>query len=161
MKYSINANAARIAATMSLFEALGQNEFTGKQYDEMRKAQTRVQAKGTCWAGNSSMRWVPIEYKPYSLADLRKDGFIVIARQEPIEIMVDVEIHRVIDRNHDEVFRGTWDECREWVGDCRRNFMFRWAETERRPMPAVRNYYTINRDAFVDYLAHKFVGLVK
>lgn len=161
MKYSINANAARIAATMSLFEALGQNEFTGKQYDEMRKAQTRVQAKGTCWAGNSSMRWVPIEYKPYSLADLRKDGFIVIARQEPIEIMVDVEIHRVLDRNHDEVFRGTWDECREWVGDCRRDFMFRWAETERRPMPAVRNYYTINRDAFVDYLAHKFVGLVK
>ena len=161
MKYSINANAARIAATMSLFEALGTNEFTGKQYDEMRKTQTREQAKGTCWAGNSSMRWVPIEYKPYSLANMREDGFIVIARQEPIEIMVDVEIHRVIDRNREEVFRGTWDECCEWVGDCRRNFMFRWVETERRPMKAVRNYYAIDRDAFAKFLADKFADLIK
>ena len=161
MKYSINANAARIAATMSLFEALGMNEFTGKQYDEMRKAQTREQAKVTCWAGNSSMRWVPIKYKPYSLANMREDGFIVIARQEPIEIMVDVEIHRVIDRNREEVFRGTWDECCEWVGDCRRDFMFRWVETERRPMPAVRNYYAIDRDAFAQFLADKFVDLIK
>ena len=161
MKYSINANAARIAATMSLFEALGLNEFTNKQYDEMRTVQTREQAKGTCWAGNASMRWVPAEYKPYSLANLRADGFIKIARREPIEIMVDVEIHRVIDRNHDEVFRGTWDECCEWVGDCRRDFMFRWVETEQRPMKAVRNYYAIDRDAFSKFLADKFADLIK
>jgi hypothetical protein len=160
MKYSVNANAARIAATMSLFEALGLNEFTGKQYDKMRNAQTREQAKGTCWAGNSSMRWVPNEYKPYSLNDMREDGFVKVARQEPIEIMVKVEIHRVIDRNQEEVFRGTWDECREWVGDCRRDFMFRWAETEQRPMPAVRNYYTIDRDAFAEFLVSKFVDLI-
>jgi hypothetical protein len=160
MKYSVNANAARIAATMSLFEALGLNEFTGKQYDKMRNAQTREQAKGTCWAGNSSMRWVPNEYKPYSLNDMREDGFVKVARQEPIEIMVKVEIHRVIDRNQEEVFRGTWDECREWVGDCRRDFMFRWAETEQRPMPAVRNYYTIDHDAFTKFLASKFADLI-
>lgn len=160
MKYSINANAARIAATMSLFEVLGLNEFTNKQYDEMRTAQTREQAKGTCWAGNASMRWVPAEYKPYSLANLRADGFIKVARQEPIEIMVKVEIHRVIDRNQEEVFRGTWDECREWVGDCRRDFMFRWAETEQRPMPAVRNYYTVDHDAFTKFLASKFADLI-
>lgn len=161
MKYSVNANAARIAATMSLFEALGLNEFTGKQYNEMRIAQTREQAKGTCWAGNSSMRWVPIEYKPYSLEDMRKDGFIKVARQEPVEIMVDVQIHSVIDHNREEVFRGTWDECREWVGDCRRDFIFRWVETEQRPLQAARNYYAIDRDAFAEYLASKFGNLIK
>lgn len=156
MKYSINHDFARILATMNLFEALGQNEFTGKQYDEMRTAKSHENAKGTCWAGRCEMRWVPTEFKPYSLKDMREDGFIIVARQEPIEIMVAVEIHRVLDRNHDEVFRGTWDECCEWVGDCRRNFQFRWAETEQRPMQAVRNYYTINHEAFLEYLAQKF-----
>ena len=161
MKYSINHDFARILATMNLFEALGLNEFTGKQYAEMRTAQTREQAKGTCWEHDVTMRWVPTEFKPYSLKDMREDGFIVVARQEPIEIMIAVEIHRVLDRNHDEVFRGTWDECCEWVGDCRRNFMFRWAETEQRPMQAVRNYYTINRNAFAEYLAHKFTDVLE
>lgn len=160
MKYSINANAARVAATMSLFETLGLNEFTGKQYDEARQAQTREQAKGTCWAGNASMRWVPNEYKPYSLKDMRMDGFIKVARQEPVEIMIDVEIHCVIDRNKEEVFRGTWDECREWVGDCRRDFHFRWVGTEHRPIQVVRNYYTIDREAFAEFLVSKFVDLI-
>ena len=161
MKYSINNDFARIQATMNLFEALGLNEFTGKQYDEMRIAKSHENAKGTCWAGKCDMRWVPTNYKPYSLKDMREDGFIKVARQEPIEIMVKVEIHCVIDRNREEVFRGTWDECREWVGDCRRDFMFRWAETEQRPMSAVRNYYTIDRDAFAEYLAHKFTDVLE
>ena len=161
MKHSINHDFARIQATMNLFEALGLDEFTGKQYDEARLAQTREQAKGTCWAGNCANRWVPSEYKPYSLANMREDGFIKIARQEPIEIMVKVEIHRVIDRNHDEVFRGTWDECLDWVGDCRRDFMFRWAETEQRPMQAVRNHYTIDRNAFAEYVARKFSDVLE
>ena len=161
MKHSTNNNFARIQATMNLFEALGLNEFTGKQYDEMRTAKSHENAKGTCWAGNCNMRYVPNDYKPYSLQDMREDGFIVVARQEPIEIMIAVEIHRVLDRNHDEVFRGTWDECREWVGDCRRDFYFRWAETEQRPMQAVRNYYTIDRNAFAEYLAHKFTDVLE
>lgn len=161
MKYSVNANFARVAATKSLFEALGLNEFTGKQYDEMRVAQSHKNAEGTCWAGNCEMRWVPTEYKPYSLKDMREDGFIVIARQEPIEIMIDVEIHRVLDHNHDEVFRGTWDECLEWIGDCRRDFVLRWAETEQRPLQVVRNYYTIDRNAFTEFLASKLVDLIK
>lgn len=160
MKHSVNVNAARLAATKSLFAVLGLNEFTGKQYDEMRTVQTREQAKGTCWAGNSSMRWVPIEYKPYSLKDMRKDGFIKIARQEPVEIMVDVQIHSVIDHNREEVFRGTWDECREWV-NYRKDFIYRWVETEQRPVPAVRNYYSIDRDAFTAFLADKFGDLIK
>lgn len=159
MKYSINANAARIAATMSLFEALGMNEFTGKQYDEMRKAQTREQAKGTCWAGNSSMRGVPNQYKPYSLNDMREDGFVKVARQEPIEIMVRVDICGVFDHNNEEVFSGTWDECREWV-NYRRGFRYFGVRTEQRPMPAVRNYYTIDHDAFTKFLASKFADLI-
>lgn len=161
MKHSINNDFARIQATMNLFEALGLNEFTGKQYDEARLAQTREQAKGTCWAGNCANRWVPSEYKPYSLANMREDGFIKIARQEPIEIMVKVETCRVIDRNHDEVFRGTWDECYEWVGNRYRDFVLCWAETEQCSVPAVRNYYTIDRDAFAEYVARKFSDVLE
>ena len=161
MKHTITNDFARIQATMNLFEALGLNEFTGTQYNEAREAQTREQAKGTCWAGNSNMRWVPNEFKPYSLKDMCEDGFIKVVRKEPIEIMIAVEIHCVIDRNKEEVFRGTWDECREWVGDCRRDFHFRWAETEQRPLQVVRNHYTIDRDAFAEYLAHKFTDVLE
>lgn len=39
MKHSINHDFARIQATMNLFEALGLDEFTGKQYDKARLAQ--------------------------------------------------------------------------------------------------------------------------
>lgn len=151
MKKMTNINVARINATRNLFASLP-IEFTTQQFEDARRAEALANAVA---AGHShNFRWLDAEFKPYSLQNLREDGFVVIARVETFPKEVNVEWGEVVDRyKTDEVlFSGPLMKCFDFRNEDYRNRSVNFLPDRLATIEAKRNYYKVDFDALNAYL---------
>ena len=155
MKQMTNINIARINATRNLFACLP-TEFTAQQFDDARRAEAFANAVAARRPNN--YRWMDVEFKPYSLQNLREDGFVVIARVETFPKEVSMEWGEVVDRyKEDEVlFTGELMKCFDFRNEDYRSRKVNFLPDRLVTIEAKRNYYKVDFDALSAYLENLF-----
>lgn len=146
---------ARMDSTSALLASLPQT-FTSKEFNSLREKMTREKSKMT----NSSLRFIPRAYMPYSMEGLREIGAIVIAFSEPIEIGVLIPIYEVFARSTGEIlFSGTCEECENFIGEDWRNLGMSIERREEREITVKRNHYSVDYEAYRTYIRETFETL--
>ena len=155
MKKMTNINIARINATRNLFACLP-TEFTAQQFDDARRSETLANAVAAGISHN--FKWLETKFKPYSLQNMREDGFVVIARVETFPKEVSVEWGEVVDRyKTDEVlFSGPLMKCFDFRNEDYRNRSVNFLPDQLVTIEAKRNYYKVDFDALSAYLENLF-----
>ena len=155
MKIYNKLAADRMDSTSALLASLPQT-FTLKEFNSLREQMTRENSK----MANSSLRFIPRAYMPYSMEGLREIGAIVIAFSEPIEIGVLIPIYKVFARSTGEVlFSGTYEECENFIGEDWRNLGMGLKCREERKIMVKRNHYSVDYEAYRTYIRETFGAL--
>ena len=151
MKKMINRDIARINATRNLFASLP-TEFTAQQFDDARRSETLANAVAAGISHN--FKWLEAKFKPYSLQNMREDGFVVIARVETFPKEVSLEWGEVVDRyKTDEIlFSGPLMRCFDFRNEDYRNRAVNFLPDRLATIEAKRNYYKVDFDALNAYL---------
>ena len=146
---------ARMDSTSALLASLPQT-FTSKEFNSLREQMTRENSKMT----NSSLRFIPRGYMPYSMDGLREIGAIVIAFSEPIQIGVMIPIYNVFARSTGDIlFSGTCEECENFIGEDWRNLGMGVKCREERKIMVKRNHYSVDYEAYRTYIRETFGAL--
>lgn len=152
MKIYNKLAADRMDSTSALLASLPQT-FTSKEFNSLREKMTREKSKMT----NSSLRFIPRAYMPYSMEGLREIGAIVIAFSEPVQIGVSIPIYKVFSRSTGEIlFSGTNEECENFIGEDWRRLGMGIKCHEDREITVKRNHYSVDYEAYRTYIRETF-----
>jgi hypothetical protein len=143
---------ARMDSTSALLASLPQT-FTAKEFNAIREKKAREDSGIT----RLSIRYIPRNNLSYSLDGLREIGAIVIAFSEPVQIEVETPIYEVVVRATGEsLFIGTEAECDEFRGDDWKRLGRLYKGTEKREITAQRHHYSVNHEAYWNYIRETF-----